>query len=226
MTKESIEITPALGDYLRATRREQGWDLSTVAEETKISHRNLQAIEESNYSSLPAEAFTRGFYRLYANILSLDPEDIIKRYDTEKASLPKTSNQSNSSYKTRDQDVGIMAERPSFLTFSSFGLILFLLLFFGAFLCWYFSWNPATFLSQKLRSLENDRPMTQQTQVKKEVSADFSRLFGMSYPRSAVAATTYKSKKTTTEHPESPILDTPQKKLDQVDIKDLIPPRF
>jgi hypothetical protein len=29
-----------------------------------------------------------------------------------------------------------------------------LLLLFGAFLCWYFSWNPASYLSVKLRSLD------------------------------------------------------------------------
>ena len=48
-----------------------------------------------------------------------------------------------------------MAERPSILPFSYLGLLILLLLVAGALICWYFSWNPATFLSEKLRALED-----------------------------------------------------------------------
>ena len=55
-----------------------------------------------------------------------------------------------------------MAERPTFLPFSFLGMILLLLLLFGGFLSWYFSWNPATYLSQKLRSLDQNPQQIEQ----------------------------------------------------------------
>ena len=44
------------------TRINLGLDLVAVAGETKISTKNLQAMEENNFAALPAEAFARGFY--------------------------------------------------------------------------------------------------------------------------------------------------------------------
>ncbi len=63
----------SLGEYIRETRIRLGFDLLTVAEETRISSKSIQAIEENDFAALPAEAFTRGFYVLYAKMLSLDP---------------------------------------------------------------------------------------------------------------------------------------------------------
>ncbi len=144
-----------LGDFLRETRNQKGLDLAAIAEETRISTKNLQAIEEGDFGALPAEAFARGFYTLYAQTLSLEPADILKKYGQERPKPAKPGNRTTAPGKL-PQDVGIMAQRPSSLPFSSLGLILILLLLFGAFLCWYFSWNPATYLSQKLRSFQDE----------------------------------------------------------------------
>ena len=145
----------SLGEFLRETRNQKGLDLAAIAEETRISAKNLQAIEAGDFGALPAEAFTRGFYTLYAQTLSLEPADILKKYAQERPHPAKPGNRSTAPGKL-SQDVGAMAQRPSSLPFSSFGLILMLLLLFGAFLCWYFSWNPATYLSQKLRSFQDE----------------------------------------------------------------------
>jgi len=144
----------SLGEYLRETRVSLGLDMATIAEETRISYKSLQAIEENDFAVLPAEAFTRGFYALYAKSLSLCPEDVLQRYAKERPEKHRTVDTTMQPPSKLAQEVSNMAERPSFLPFSLFGLILLLLLVVGGFLCWYFAWNPAIYLSQKLRSLE------------------------------------------------------------------------
>ena len=62
MTNPEIEINQeTLGAFLSRTRRELNLDLNKIAEDTKISIKNLEAIENSNFTSLPAEVFSRGF---------------------------------------------------------------------------------------------------------------------------------------------------------------------
>jgi cytoskeletal protein RodZ len=193
----------SLGELLRETRINLGKNLETIAEETRISSTSLQAIEESNFAALPAEAFTRGFYVLYAKSLLLDPEEVLQMYRKERPNPRKSINSSMLPTSKVAQEVGNMAERPSFLPFSFLGMVLLLLLLFGGFLCWYFSWNPATFLSQKLRSLENPQLTEQVSTDYPETATDkqnflFTRLhkpqskyhdlFDISYPSTATAA--------------------------------------
>jgi len=157
--------TMSLGEFLRETRTQLTLDLEAVAEETKISPKNLRAIEEGNFTALPAEVFTRGFYILYAKCLSLDPEEVLAMYEKEKQNLPKDSRYKTPPPYRLAQNMKNLADPPSSLPFAYFGFILLLLLFFGAFLCWYFSWNPASYLSFKLRSLDAgqqvEQPVTQ-----------------------------------------------------------------
>ena len=162
MTFQSAAMEDAtVGDLLRETRIKLGLDLIAVAEETKISPRNLQAIEDSNFTSLPAEVFTRGFYSLYARMLSLDPGEILAMYGEERRKTLKSGANTTPPPNRLAQDMANLAERPTSLSFSYFGLLLFLFLLFGAFLCWYFSWNPASYLSEKLRSLEEPQRIEQ-----------------------------------------------------------------
>ena len=152
----------SLGEYIRETRMKLGFDLMMVAEETKISPKSLQAIEDNDFNALPAEAFTRGFYTLYAKMLSLDPEDVLQMYTQERPKQSKPGNISTLTASKMAQEVGSMAERPSFMPFSFLGLILLVSLLFGGFLCWFFSWNPAIFLSHKLRNLEQNTQQIEQ----------------------------------------------------------------
>lgn len=150
MSSEQNDTTGEnLGDLLRRTRVSQGMDVEEISTSTKISTRNLRAMEDNDYDTLPAEVFSRGFYTLYAQSLNLDPLLILRQYDQEKSiSQNKDSLQGSTHY---DNDYGNMANRPNLMPFSCFGLLAMLLLAFGAFLCWYFSFNPATYISQKIR---------------------------------------------------------------------------
>jgi cytoskeletal protein RodZ len=144
----------SLGDLLRETRIKLGLDLEAVAEGTRISPKNLRAIEESNFAALPAEVFTRGFYTLYAKCLALDPAEVLEMYGRERKKLPKDSSSNTPPPYRLAQNMKNLADPPSSLPFAYLGFMLLLILIFGAFLCWYFSWNPASYLSMKLRSLD------------------------------------------------------------------------
>ncbi len=143
----------SLGLVLREARLTLEYDLAAAADHTKISPKNLQAMEDDRYDILPAKAFTRGLYTIYANFLQLDSQRVLELYERErKSSAHKPA--SPLAPHLLAKEVGNMAERPSSLPLSLFGLVVLLLLLIGAFLSWYFSWNPATFLSQKLRGVE------------------------------------------------------------------------
>ncbi|NOR25160.1 MAG: hypothetical protein GQ542_12365 [Desulforhopalus sp.] len=221
MLSQSAEIEYAnLGEYLRETRISLGIDLVTVAEKTKISPKNLQAIEDNDFATLPAEAFTRGFCALYAKILSLDPQLVLEMYAQERPNQRNSKNGPIRPPRKQTKDVGSMAERPSFMPFSFFGLILLALLLFGGFLSWYFSWNPATYLSQKLRSLEHPQRIEQVSANRTdpdiwEASVRFAPiqktrlrrldLFNLSYPSTATAAIAQDMPKVPTQLPEQPL---------------------
>ncbi len=206
MSYQFIEIEyGSLGEYIRETRVKRGFDLVSVAEETKIPHKSLQAIEDNDFSALPAEAFTRGFYALYAKMLSLDPEDILQMYTQERPNQHKYGNISTVSKSKLAQKVGSMAERPTFMPFSFLSLILLLSLLFGGFLCWYFSWNPAIYLSHKLRNLEQNTQEIEQilesrlekvtpgptagiAQLQTPQQNTYQNLFNLSSPSNAAAS--------------------------------------
>lgn len=188
ITGEQEEMLASLGEELRAARKSTGLDISTVAQKTKISEKNIKALEDSDFRALPAEVFTRGFYKIYASFLSLDPTEVLRRYDAEKANLPKDSVPGDPVYRKRNENIGEMAAPPTFILSSAIGFVLFIFLLFGAFLCWYFSWNPATFFSQKLRSLETQPVIMEQATVEDEISAVLSRIQEITTTTSAQAA--------------------------------------
>lgn len=149
--------TLTLGQRLGEARRRQGLDLGGVAEQTCISQKNLQAMEEDNFAALPAEVFTRGYYSLYAKCLGLDQGEVLAAYERERRHFPSHNQLKTPPPYRLAENMKTLAERPSSLPFAYFGFVLLLLLVFGAFLCWYFSWNPASYLSLKLRSLDPER---------------------------------------------------------------------
>lgn len=78
-TTEPVQDT--LGCYLKAARLNQGLELAEIAAETRIDIKNLAFLEDDNRSALPADVFTRGFVKLYATYLNLDPQEAIRRYE-------------------------------------------------------------------------------------------------------------------------------------------------
>lgn len=160
MSQSSIEaefITP--GALLRATRVKQNKDVTDIADETKISLKNLKAMEADDFSALPAEAYRRGFYRLYAEALSLSPDEILRKYTEEISKWPSPSNPLTEGPKALTNQVSDMAARSNNMSLTYIGLILFILFLFGAFFSWYFSWNPATYISERIRGVHKNEQL-------------------------------------------------------------------
>ncbi len=70
----------SLGAWLRAQREARGVSLREIADDSKISLRYLEALEDDRFGVLPAPVFTRGFLREYARIVGLDGDEVVNLY--------------------------------------------------------------------------------------------------------------------------------------------------
>jgi DnaJ-class molecular chaperone len=68
------------GKILRQVRERMGIDLETIARETKINMKTLEAIEEEDLGKLPPLVYLKGFLRGYAQSLGLDPQKVVEGY--------------------------------------------------------------------------------------------------------------------------------------------------
>lgn len=60
------------GEKLRAARERLGFDRGELSLRTKINERHLAAVEDSDFSALPARIYAVGFARSYAGAVGLD----------------------------------------------------------------------------------------------------------------------------------------------------------
>ena len=106
------EQTETLGSLLRRARQDKRVALEVAAKDTRIHATTLKALEEDVRDELPAEVFTRGFIKIYAQYLGLDPDAMLRLYlqrRGEKTAIPNE--------KVNAQEVlagETMAEAPSF----------------------------------------------------------------------------------------------------------------
>ncbi|MDE8345570.1 MAG: DUF4115 domain-containing protein [Acidocella sp.] len=77
---ESLDDAAKVGAGLRAVRERLGWALADVAAALRIRLPYLEAIERGDLKALPGAAYQTGFVRSYAQILGLDPEEILRRF--------------------------------------------------------------------------------------------------------------------------------------------------
>lgn len=68
------------GKELQLEREKLGVPLATIADETKVSPRQLQALEADDFSSLPGGVFQRGIVRSYCRYLGLDEDIWLMRF--------------------------------------------------------------------------------------------------------------------------------------------------
>ncbi len=157
----SLSNSETLGQFLHRHRTEKGFELAEVAEETKIPQATLQAMEDGDYKMLPADAFARGFYSLYARLLEVDVAHVLEQYAKERGDSLKNLKKTFQTPSKLGESVSPMAERPAISPLSIMGCFLVILVLIITGICWYFSWNPAKFLSQQLRSFGN-KPVIEQ----------------------------------------------------------------
>jgi cytoskeleton protein RodZ len=65
------------GTYLASARLQQGMSAQQVADQLKLSLRQVSAIESDQYQNLPAMVIVRGFVRSYAKLLKLDADIVV-----------------------------------------------------------------------------------------------------------------------------------------------------
>jgi len=66
-----------IGETLRSSRERRGITVEQVAQDTRISLRFIEALEDEQFDELPAPVYVRGFLRSYANYLKLDPQPLL-----------------------------------------------------------------------------------------------------------------------------------------------------
>jgi|CXWL01.1.fsa_nt_gi cytoskeletal protein RodZ len=75
-TKHTGELRAEIGSILRATRLKRGQTLEAVAQQTRISKRFLEALENDRFEQFPAVVYLRGFLRGYCEHLEVDFDEI------------------------------------------------------------------------------------------------------------------------------------------------------
>lgn len=76
------------GQILRSERKKQGLDLYSVAEQTKISERILEAIEDDRIDQIPSAFLYRSFVRQFASVLSIDFKQIAESVNAAVGEFP------------------------------------------------------------------------------------------------------------------------------------------
>lgn len=71
----------SVGASLRSLRLAKGWSLEEVSSRIKFSSRQLEALENEQWSDLPAGVSLRGLIRNYARLLGADAPAIVAALD-------------------------------------------------------------------------------------------------------------------------------------------------
>jgi cytoskeleton protein RodZ len=71
----------SFGEYIRKERETRELSLDDISKQTKIQKRLLIALEENRLDQLPSHTFVRGFIRLYAECVGLDPKQVLLRFE-------------------------------------------------------------------------------------------------------------------------------------------------
>jgi|GEM_PF-3628822 hypothetical protein len=151
MTEEPhTEHSETLGEYLQRCRKERDLSLEDVQNTTKVPLETLQAIETDDYKSLPADAFARGFYMLYAKCLKLDTNALLQRYDRERSNRPKQGPlQPPTKHEKNINTMASPAMAPALR-------VILVLVVAGAIigsLCYYYSFNPIGYIGAQVQGL-------------------------------------------------------------------------
>jgi len=75
--KVALSVVQTAGSQLSAARIQQGMSPQQVADQLKLSQRQIQALENNQFELLPKMVIVRGFVRSYAKLLRLDPVPIV-----------------------------------------------------------------------------------------------------------------------------------------------------
>lgn len=87
---DRLDDEKTIGEILLAARERNGMTLDDVSQETKIPKRMLEYLETDNFEALPAKVYVKGFLRSYAEVLSLDVDHILSKYEVQTGQTHKS----------------------------------------------------------------------------------------------------------------------------------------
>ena len=145
------------GRYLQKLRLEKELSVEEVSEATKISTKNIRAIEQCSFEQLPADTFVRGLVTLYGDFLGINGSEVATELLAERKKHSSGSRPQNLAVKTTPSSTltpKTLAE-PSHISSATIALLLFvvIVLSFTGF-CLYTSWNPFAFLSKQTSNMQ------------------------------------------------------------------------
>jgi cytoskeletal protein RodZ len=79
----------SLASELKSEREKRNISLAHIADETRISLRHLQSLEEGRYSDMPGGIYTRAFIKAYCEVLDLDSQKLLQKYEAEISPHPE-----------------------------------------------------------------------------------------------------------------------------------------
>ncbi|MDH3330341.1 MAG: helix-turn-helix domain-containing protein [Desulfobulbaceae bacterium] len=143
------------GQYLRKLRTDKELTIKDVSNTTRISEVNLNAIEAQDFSTLPADTFTRGLLAIYAEFLGIDPTKVVPQFMQERDAGKFGGKRTRPKQRGKILTPKTLAEpsNVSSLTTAVILLIVIIVLFVG--FCLYTSWNPFSFLTDKENSIQS-----------------------------------------------------------------------
>lgn len=80
-TKHTADMKAEIGSVLRAARLKRGQSLEAVAQQTRISKRFLEALENDRFEQFPAIVYLRGFLKGYCEHLEVDFDEIWAKFE-------------------------------------------------------------------------------------------------------------------------------------------------
>lgn len=73
----------SVGATLRQAREAKGLSLEDIKNSTQIMTRQLQEMEHDDFSSFAAPIYAKGFIRLFARAVGLDPEPLVREFSAQ-----------------------------------------------------------------------------------------------------------------------------------------------
>ncbi len=77
----------SIGEKLNAARRQQGFSIDEIVEQTRIGKHYIAALEQNDYAIFPGEFYALSFLRQYSDALELASEDLVNALRQELAEV-------------------------------------------------------------------------------------------------------------------------------------------
>jgi cytoskeleton protein RodZ len=143
------------GNYLRTLRMGKGLSIKDVTEATRISETNLNAIEDENFSALPANTFTRGLLNIYADFLGANKEAVVTKFMEDRGDSSSQKRRSRQKQSGKILSPRRLAEPSQISSMTMAGVLFLVIVISFTGYCVYTSWNPFSFLMKENRNIQS-----------------------------------------------------------------------